>query len=69
MKLNEGTRNDGNCTLCWCPTSAESVQNSAFETFGGQVGHEQVIAAHLDGEGKAFSVPSKAKRVPNEDQF
>ena len=50
----------------WVPKAS---QNGAFEALGGQVGQEHVFAAHLDGEGKAFSVPSKAKRVPNEDQF
>ena len=49
------------------PRVPKASQNGAFETFGGQVGQEHVIADHLDGEGKAVSVPSKAKRVPNED--
>ena len=69
MKLNEGAKNGGNCMLCWCPTNAESVPKRCFEAFGGQVGQEHVIAAHLDGEGKAFSAPSEAKRVPKEHLF
>ena len=51
------------------PRVPKTFKNSAFEVFGGQVGQEHVIAAHLDGEGKAFSAPSEAKRVPKEDQF
>ena len=44
-------------------------KNGALEAFSGQVGQEHVIAAHLDGEGKAYSAPSEPKRVPKEDQF
>ena len=44
-------------------------KNDTFEALGGQVGQEHVIAAHLDGEGKACSAPSEPKRVPKEDQF
>ena len=51
------------------PRIPKASQNGAFEAFGGQVGQEHVIAAHLDGEGKAFSAPSEAKRVPKEHQF
>ena len=51
------------------PRMPKASQNGAFEDFGGQVGQEHVIAAHLDGEGKAFSVPSEAKRVPKEDKI
>ena len=51
------------------PRVLKASQNGAFEAFGGQVGQEHVIAAHLDGEGKAFGAPSKAKRVPKEHHF
>jgi len=51
------------------PRVPKASKNGAFETFGGQVGQEHVIAAHLDGEGKACSAPSEPKRVPKEDQF
>ena len=50
------------------PRMPKAFQNDAFEALGGQVGQEHVIAAHLDGEGKAFSAPSEPKRVPKEDQ-
>ena len=49
------------------PRVPKASQNGTFEDFGGQVGQEHVIAAHLDGEGKAFSAPSESKRVPKED--
>ena len=48
------------------PRVPKAFQNGAFEALGGQ---EHVIAAHLDGEGKACSAPSEPKRVPKEDQF
>ena len=52
------------------PRVPKASQNGAFEDFGGQVGQEHVIAAHVDGEGTAFiNAPSEAKRVPKEDQF
>ena len=51
------------------PRMLKASQNGAFEAFGGQVGQEHVIAAHLDGEGTAFSAPSEAKRMSKEDQF
>ena len=47
------------------PRVPKANQTGAFEALGGQ---EHVIAAPLDGEGKAFSAPSKAKRVPKKDQ-
>ena len=43
------------------------AKNGVLEVLCGQVGEEHVIAAHLDGEGKAFSSPSEPKRVPKED--
>ena len=51
------------------PRMPKASKNSAFEALGGQVGHEHVLAAHLDGEGTACSAPSEPKRVPEEDQF
>ena len=69
MKLNQNTKNDGDCTFCWYPKSAKASQNDTFEALGGQVGQEHVIEAPLDGEGKACSAPSEPKRVPKEDQF
>ena len=51
------------------PRMPKASKNDTFEAFGGQVGQEHVIAAHLDGEGKAFSAPSEAKRLPKEDKF
>ena len=50
------------------PRVPKASQNDASEALGSQVGQEHVIAAHLDGEGKAFSAPSEPKRVPKEDQ-
>ena len=44
------------------PRVPKASQNGAFEDFGGQVGQEHVIAAHLDGEGTAFSAPSVRPR-------
>ena len=49
------------------PRMPKTSQNDTFEALGGQVGQEHVMAAHLDGEGKAFSAPSEPKRVPKED--
>ena len=51
------------------PRVPKASQNGTFEALGGQGGQEHVIAAHLDGEGKAFSAPSEAKTVPKEDRF
>ena len=51
------------------PRKPRTLHNGPFEAIGGQVGHERVIAAHLDGEGTAFSTPSEPKRVPKEGQF
>ena len=51
------------------PRVPKTSKNDTFEALGGQVGQEHVIAAHVDGEGKAFSAPSEPKRVPKEDQF
>ena len=48
------------------PRVPKASKNNAFEALGGQ---EHVIAAHLDGEGKAFSAPSEPQRVPKEDQI
>ena len=36
---------------------------------GSQVGHEHVIAAHLDGEGIAFDAPSEPIKVPKKDKL
>ena len=51
------------------PRMSKAAKNNAFEAFGGQVGQEHVLAAHLDGEGTAFSTPRELKRVPEEDQL
>ena len=51
------------------PRVPRTHKNGAFEHLRGQVGHERVIAAHLDGEGTAFSLPSDPKNVPKEEQF
>ena len=68
MKLNEGAKTMAIAHFAGAPR-VKASQNATFEAFGGQVGQEHVIAAHLDGEGTAFSAPSEAKRVPKEDQF
>ena len=50
------------------PRVPKAYKNDTFEALGGQVGQENAIATHLDGEGKAFSAPSEPKRVPKKDK-
>ena len=50
-------------------TPPKATKNTAFEALGGQVGHEHVLAAQLDGEGTAFSTPREPKKAPEENQL
>ena len=68
MKLNQGTKKTmAIARFAGTPRMPKATKHVAFEALGGQVGHEYVLPAHLDGEGKAFSAPSEPKRVPKED--
>ena len=69
MKLNESAKNNATARFAGTPRMPKAPQNDTFEALGSQVGQEHVIAAHVDGEGKACSAPSEPKRVPKEDQF
>ena len=58
---DEAEPNHKKINFAGAPRMPRTLKNRAFEAFGGKVGHEHVIAAHLDGEGTAFSGPSEPK--------
>ena len=69
MKLNQGAKKRWQLRALLVPQEYQKrPKTMLFEALGGQVGHEHVLAAHLEGEGTACSAPSEPKRVPEEDQ-
>ena len=51
------------------PRMARTLKIGAFESLGGQVGHQRAMTDHLDVQDTTIVAPSGSKKVPKEDQF
>ena len=68
MKLNQSAKTMAIARFAGTPRMPGTLKKGAFEAIGGQVGHEHVIAAHLDGEGTGLA-HHEPRRVPKEDRL
>ena len=69
MKLNQGAKTMAIAGSVGTPRVPRTLKIGAFESLGGQVGHQRAMTNHLDIQDTTVGAPSEPKKVPKEDHF